>query len=61
MELFGQTQFSNNRISGLTKSELVSMAHNLYQHFPNHLRDYYQLNENELAKKVYATLKLIDL
>ena len=61
MNLCGKTQFSNNRLSNITKDELIVVAHNLYQKFPSELSDYWTKDDNELIQIIYNTLKNIDL
>ena len=59
MEIFGDFNFSSNKVSGLKKSELIMMAHNLYQHFPSELDHYWTISDKELIEKVYNILKKI--
>lgn len=61
MNLFGNVELSSNKLSDLTIEELITMAHNLYQHFPREMSDYWNLNEGQLAERIYEVLKLIDL
>lgn len=61
MKMCGEVELSGNKLSELTEEELVTIAHNLYQHFPRHMDQYWELNEVELCKRVYEVLKLIDL
>ena len=61
MNLFGNVELSSNKLSDLTIEELITMAHNLYQYFPREMSDYWNLNERQLAERIYEVLKLIDL
>ena len=57
MEVFGQTEFSSNRVSGLTMDEMIVMAHNLYKNFPDEMYRYWDLNERELTERIFNILK----
>lgn len=59
MEVFGQTEFSSNRVSGLTRDELITMAHNLFRHFPGDFYRYWEKSESELVELIFNKLKLI--
>lgn len=57
MEVFGQTEFSSNRVSGLTKDEIIVMAHNLYRHYPTEMRRYWEKSESDLTELIFNILK----
>ena len=57
MEVFGQTEFSSNRVSGLTKDELIVMAHNLYKNYPTEMYRYFEKSESDLTELIFNILK----
>lgn len=52
-----QQEFTSNKCSGLSRNELISIAHNLYPNHKGQLHRYMNLNNSELAAHVYEAMR----
>lgn len=52
-------EFSSNKCSGLTRNELIMMAHNMYPEQKELLSRYMNKNTKDLAAAVHAALKTL--